>query len=146
MADFEVNDTSISMVGLHFLANPSSSGRRLQRQAQADAVRRIAIEKQAAGREVILLGDWNDYDDETPDHIGSDPISKVMLIGRMMETGDFDDDLVNVAKFINQAERYTAHWDKDNEGDVDEPDELTSIDHTRFADARGYGNEGHDSP
>jgi exonuclease III len=40
-----------------------------------------------------------------------------------------DDDLVNVAVHLNQPDRYTAHWDRNDNDIIDGIQEFSSIDH-----------------
>jgi exonuclease III len=126
-----VGDTKILVVGLHFLAQPNRPDRRLQREAQADAIRSIVQEKRCAGCEVIVLGDFNDYDgaSDALDHVNSAPITNVMLAIKRLDLADPADDLVNAAVFVPKGERFTAFFDQDEDLQVDRPHELTSIDH-----------------
>lgn len=130
-ASFDANGIRFTLIALHFLANPNSESRRLDREAQADAIRQLAAAQRAAGAEIVVLGDFNDYDpdDDSRDHNDSMPISNVLRIIKGMGTFSTDDDLVNVARFIPKATRFTSHFDQDDDDHVDEPHELTSIDH-----------------
>lgn len=62
VAKFDVGGRKIGLVALHFLARPASEDRRPSRQAQADAVRKMAVDLGNGGYDVIVLGDFNDYD------------------------------------------------------------------------------------
>jgi endonuclease/exonuclease/phosphatase family metal-dependent hydrolase len=126
-----VDNTKIALIGLHFLAQPNREDRRLQREAQAEVIRRLASELQAEGYKVIVMGDFNDYDgdENSKDHINSTPISAVLQIVRSMDPNDPSDDLINVASLLAKPNRYTAFWDANDNGIVDFPNELTSIDH-----------------
>ncbi len=126
-----VGDLKVSFIGLHLLAIPNHAGRRFERQAQADAIRSMAVDEQRAGRLVIVWGDFNDYDgaDDARDHLDSTPITDVLARIRAMSPDDPMDNLVNVAAFVPKPMRYTAHYDQDRDDHVDEPRELTSIDH-----------------
>jgi exonuclease III len=130
-AKLTVDNVKIGIVGLHFLAKPNDEGRRLEREAQADAIRQVARELAAQGHRLVVLGDFNDYDGEPAnrDHIDSAPISNVLRIVRELDPTDITDDLVNAASFVPKAQRYTSFWDRNDNGRVDPPDELTSIDH-----------------
>jgi len=130
-ATLNVNGTKIALVGLHFLAIPPSPDRRLPREAQADAIRSLGIELKREGHELVVLGDFNDYDGEADslDHIDSTPITKVLSWIKQMDPGDPTDDLVNVTAFAPKAIRYTAFYDANRNDAVDHPQELTSIDH-----------------
>ncbi|MCC7292121.1 MAG: lamin tail domain-containing protein [Phycisphaerales bacterium] len=131
IARINAGDLKISFIGLHLLAIPNHTGRQFERQAQADAIRSMAVEEQRAGRLLVIWGDFNDYDgaDEARDHVNSTPITDVLARIRAMSSDDPMDDLVNVAAFVPKPMRYTAHYDEDRDGQVDAPRELTSIDH-----------------
>jgi exonuclease III len=130
-ARFVIGSTRIALVALHFLAQPDREDRRFERQAQADAIRRMALDHLHAGYLPVVLGDFNDYDGEenSRDHQQSMPITFVLSSIKAMDPEVPDDDLVNVSSFIPQSDRYTAFWDRNNNRRVDRPRELTSIDH-----------------
>lgn len=119
----------LAMIGIHLVAFPLRSDRVGQRNAQATVVRNRAVSLRNAGYEVVVLGDFNDYDGLDLDHINSTPNSLVLRTIRSMEQTTTADDLVNAAQFVAKANRYTAHWDQDRDGNVDHPNEHTSIDH-----------------
>ena len=50
-----VGDTKILVVGLHFLAQPNRPDRRLQREAQVDAIRSIVISQHLLGTEEVMV-------------------------------------------------------------------------------------------
>lgn len=131
VASFTIDNTKICLISLHFLARPLQNSRKLKREAQADAIRSIAVEKADAACELVILGDFNDYDGEygSRDHISSMPITSVLTIIKRMDPADYADDLVNAASSIPKANRYTAFWDANDNGEIDPPRELTSIDH-----------------
>jgi exonuclease III len=131
IARFTVGNLKFSLIGLHFLAIPLSENRKLERQAQADAIRSIAIEERTAGFLPVMLGDFNDYDGEalSRDDIDSMPISTVLSSIRAMATDSGSDDLVNASSFLPKAGRYTAFFDANQNEQIDMPGEFTSIDH-----------------
>lgn len=126
-----VDNTSMSVIGLHFLAFPLHQGRRLEREAQADAIRTLGRELRGQGHFLVILGDFNDYDGDpaSRDHIDSMPITNVLSSIRGMDPADASDDLTNAAQFVPKAQRYTAFHDANQNDLVDPPRELTSIDH-----------------
>jgi len=121
----------IAIIGAHLLAQPNRLDRLHQRQAQADALRSMAVDQVAAGYQVVLMGDFNDYDGEASsrDHIDSMPITNVLVRLRTVDPGQTSDDLINVASLVPKATRYTSFWDQNDNGFVDSDSELTSIDH-----------------
>ena len=131
IARFDLNGTKIAMIGLHFLSRPLDSKRRFDRQAQADAIRLMAMENRIAGYEVVVLGDFNDFDGDfcCLDHIGSSPITTVLSAIKKMDPSSAFDDLTNVTAFIPKELRYTAFYDRDEDNNIDAPGEYTAIDH-----------------
>lgn len=129
VATFDVGTLRLGLVGLHLLARPNDPRRRGDREAQADAVRRMARELHGQGREVIVLGDFNDLDGETLDAAGERPISEVLSIIRGMDPGRGDDDLFNAAVKLPASRRYTSHADRNGNGRVDGARELSMVDH-----------------
>lgn len=127
-AKFEIDDLKLAVIGLHFLAHPSNVGRRSDRQAQADAIRQLAISFFKDEFNIVALGDYNDFDREVLDINNNAPISTVLRDIKEMNKSNDHDNLINVAKHIPKDRRFTAHWNKDNDGFV-EPSELSSIDH-----------------
>ena len=116
-----------TLIGLHFLARPLDTERAPRREAQAEVIRRLVVAEMAQGREVVVLGDFNDFDDETLDRAGSRPVTDVMARIKAAGPGP-EDDLRNVMAEVPQAERYTALYDR-NRNDVIEEGELSAIDH-----------------
>lgn len=127
-ARLTIGDTPVTLIGLHFLAIPSSGQRAPRREAQAEVIRQLAASEWAAGRAVAVLGDFNDYDADIPDIRGNTPITDVLTI--VKRNGEpAEDDLHNVMADVPQDDRYTSHYDRDGDGMVDAPRELTAIDH-----------------
>jgi len=125
-----VGDTDVTFIGIHLLAQPSNQARKLEREAQADAIRNLAVAQAASGGETVIWGDCNDYDGDCPDVAASTPISTVLSELKEMRTDVTSDDLVGVVcqKQLPQALRYTAWWDKNDDGAA-QANEFTSIDH-----------------
>lgn len=112
----------IAVIGLHLLAYPTDSTRCAEREAQALVAQQIALKYLAAGYEVIILGDLNDYDGVVLDANKSVPTSQVLEI--LKTNGK----LVTTNSWIPQDSRYTNWWDKDNSC-VSTPNEFSMIDH-----------------
>jgi exonuclease III len=134
-AKLSVDNTKIALIGLHFLAFPLNQSRRLEREAQADAMRQVALEFRAQGFRPIVLGDFNDYDGDADsrDHRDNMPVTNVLRNLKAMDPGDPADNLVNASTFVPKAVRYTAFHDANRNGQVDFPNEVTSIDHILLA-------------
>ncbi len=124
----------VTLVGVHFLARPTDPGRKDSREAQAEVIRRLVARETASGRAVVVLGDFNDYDDRTPDIAGNAPITDVLARIKRAGPGP-EDDLMNVMAEVPQRERYTAHWDRNDNEQVDGREELSAIDHVLLSPA-----------
>jgi exonuclease III len=128
-ATLKVGKLKLGLVGLHLIAKPADPKRVADREAQADAIRRMARELKSQGFAVVVWGDFNDYDGQTLDHQNHQPISRVLAWIRGLNPADPHDDLINAASFVEQKQRFTAHADKNGNGKVDGKKELSAIDH-----------------
>jgi endonuclease/exonuclease/phosphatase family metal-dependent hydrolase len=126
----------LGLLGLHLKANPQddySNAKRTGEVAVAGRVLRGEIIKR--GYLPIVLGDLNDYDADVPDRDTSRETSTHVL----RDLKDFDPqrpgpELINVAERIaRQADRYTSHWDWNENHAHDGDDVYTMIDHILVA-------------
>lgn len=132
-ARLTINGIPTTILGVHFLANPSSSDRKPQREAQAEVISKLAQQEAALGRAIVIMGDVNDYDDVTLDRSASVPISNVLKTLKAMSPNQ-NDDLHNIMADVPQINRFSSHWDKNNDK-VATIDELTAIDHLLLSPA-----------
>lgn len=127
-----INGWKLGFFGLHLKSNPSDDYANAKRTAQAALVRRaINSEIVKRGYLPVVLGDLNDYDPdiEDPDDSRSTLTNVVKSIKDYDASSD-GDELVNVAKWIKRkADRYTSHWDWNENGAHDGDDVYTMIDH-----------------
>ena len=126
-ARVDLDGVPTTLIGLHFLARPDDIERKPRREAQAEVIRQLVAREQAMGRSVVVMGDFNDFDETTRDLIGSQPITDVLATIKSAGP-ESNDDLHNVMAEVPQRERFTAHWDRDDGDDVD-TDELSALDH-----------------
>lgn len=132
VARLNVGGRKIALLGVHFLSRPLDTSRLDRRQAQADAALSIAMQLLVDEEfEVVVLGDFNDFDGnaDSLDHDNNSPITTVMSQIRGMDPTDSSDDLVNAASLIAKEQRFTSHFDKNGNSQVEAPGELSSIDH-----------------
>jgi endonuclease/exonuclease/phosphatase family metal-dependent hydrolase len=122
----------LGFFGLHLRSNPQDAYANAKRTGEAAIVRR-AIRSQivARGYVPIVLGDLNDYDPDVPDKDSARGTSTTVL--RDLKDYDVDrsgEELVNVAeRIVRVADRYTSHWDTNENGAHDGDDVYTMIDH-----------------
>ncbi|UCF10197.1 MAG: endonuclease [Candidatus Bipolaricaulota bacterium] len=129
-AEIEILGMPVTVIGVHFLAIPNDRKRASQREAQATVIRRLVREilEGEPRREVILLGDFNDYDREIVDASGSRPISCTFDLLTDLDDEQEGDEMVNLACFVPEEERYTCWYDRDGDGDDDGGDEYSQLD------------------
>lgn len=131
-ARFKIGSLPVTIVGIHFLSQASSTERADKRNAQAEVIRQFVEQESLAGRAVIVTGDFNDYDDIEPDIAGSVPVTKVMETIKKADANNPNDNLINVIKEVPQARRFTGTWDKNRNERIEEG-EFTAIDHMLFS-------------
>ena len=122
----------LGFFGLHLKSNPTDQFSNAKRTAQATLVRRaIHAEIVSRGYTPVLLGDLNDYDPDVPDSDQSRSTKTEVV--KSLKDYDHDsegDELVNAATLISrQADRFTSHWDWNENGAADGDDVFTMIDH-----------------
>jgi len=122
-----VNLGQISLIGAHLLAFPTTPDRCVRREAQATVLRNIAQNERNLGRQVVILGDINDYDRDVLDASDSIPTSRVSILLKYDDSGRKIMDSV-IESVSQQPSRYSSWWDQDNDCIV-EDGELTLIDH-----------------
>lgn len=116
-----------TLIGVHFLARPDDLERKPRREVQAEVIRRFVATESQAGRAVIAIGDFNDFDDATLDIRGSRPITNVIETIKRAGPG-VEDDLLNVLAEVEQRDRFTSFYDRNDNGQI-EVGEFSAIDH-----------------
>ena len=141
----------LGLLGLHLKADPGDNYSNARRMAETEIAGRIIRQEIVErGYLPVVLGDLNDYDPDLPDRDANRSTQTRVLRGMK----DFDaksagDELFNAAeKVVRLADRYTSHWDVNENGTADIGDVYTMIDyvllprslatyHTRTFIARG---------
>jgi len=120
---FKVGSTTIFFVVVHFIAFPTTPDRCAQREAQAMVISNLINTTAPANSEVIIVGDYNDYDGVVLDKNNDMPTSRVLQFLKSSRSP-----LNNVASLVAQTNRYSSWYDM-NENCVVTNNELTTIDH-----------------
>lgn len=126
---FKINGLQIGMISAHLLAIPTDPTRCSEREAQAQVLQEQIYNLISTGYEVIMLGDFNDWDNLIPDLNSNVPISSVLDIlkgNKGMYAGDYE--LKSIGEKINQSERYSEYWDANGDCVVTS-NEFSMIDH-----------------
>ncbi|MEX2309544.1 MAG: endonuclease/exonuclease/phosphatase family protein [Pirellulales bacterium] len=126
----------LGFLGLHLKSNPQDDYSNAKRMGEVAVAQRV-LRGEVTKRDYlpIVLGDLNDYDPDVPDRDTKRDTSTTAL----RDLKDFDSDrpgpeLANVAERITrQADRYTSHWDWNENGAHDGDDVYTMIDHILLA-------------
>lgn len=99
----------VALFGLNLPGPPHDPSACSRREAQAKVVQeRVQVER-AAGLEVVVLGDLNDFDGTYPDLNSHVSRSRVLDLLQDLD-GDGEDDLRNVASLMDASERYSS-WE-----------------------------------
>jgi endonuclease/exonuclease/phosphatase family metal-dependent hydrolase len=130
LTEFVFYDRPTLLVGAHLLAYPEDPTRCAEREAQAQVLQNTIVEYlKNRDTEVIVLGDFNDFDGSVVDANGNLPTSRVLDIlkgAKGDKAGKYL--LKSSAEWILKEERYTDWWDE-NGNCVSGTDEFSMIDH-----------------
>jgi exonuclease III len=140
ITEFKFNGYNIAFIAAHLLAIPTDSMRCAEREAQASVLQDVIYGYISKGYEVIMLGDFNDYDGEVLDINNNKPTSRVLDILKGYQSGLYQ--LYSVAEEITQNERYSDWWDSDNNCKTSSQKDYSMIDHILVTDAirKNIGN------
>jgi exonuclease III len=124
------NTLKVAMISAHLIAIPTDPARCSQREAQAQVLQNVIYYYTSSDWEIIMIGDFNDYDAEIMDLNSNQPISMVLDIIKGLK-GDYAGtyQLSSIAQNISQSERYTDWWDSDNNCDTQSQNDYSMIDH-----------------
>ena len=78
ITEFNFNNIKIALIAAHFIAIPTDSERCAQREGQASVLQQVIMNYININYEIIMLGDFNDYDSEVLDINSHKPKSKVL--------------------------------------------------------------------
>jgi len=136
ITEFKFNGYNVAFIAAHLLAIPTDPARCVQREAQASVLQNVIFGYVNKGYEVIMIGDFNDYDAEVLDVNSNKPTSKVLDILKGYK-GDLSGlyELHNVAEEISQNERYSDWWDSDNNCNTASENDYSMIDHVLVTDS-----------
>jgi exonuclease III len=132
LAFFTVCGTRLGILGLHLKSNPSDAASNAQRGAEVAIAREIVRRDiLARGYVPVVLGDLNDYDPDVPMADASRRTRTTVLRDlKDIDPATAGPELVNAARFIPRvADRYSSHWDVNENGAPDGDDVFTLLDH-----------------
>lgn len=129
ITEFKLNNMNIAFIAAHLLAYPTDATRCAEREAQAQVIQKVIAGYIGRDYEIIMMGDFNDFDGEVLDANNNKPISHVLDIMKG-NVGDYAGkyQLHSVAETMTQSSRYSDWWDQNSNG-VSSPNEFSMIDH-----------------
>lgn len=135
ITEFQWAGENVAFISAHFIAIPTDPARCAQREAQAAVIQAVIAEYVSREWEIVMIGDFNDYDAEVVDLNGDKPISFVLDILKGLY-GDYAGKyrLHNIAETIVQSERYSDWWDSDNNCNTASQKDYSMIDHILVSD------------
>eukprot|EP00933_Yihiella_yeosuensis_P026830 TRINITY_DN20843_c0_g1_i2.p1 TRINITY_DN20843_c0_g1~~TRINITY_DN20843_c0_g1_i2.p1 ORF type:complete len:209 (-),score=28.40 TRINITY_DN20843_c0_g1_i2:189-815(-) len=116
------------IIGVHLKAYPTKPDACHQREGQATVIRKLVKSALEAGKHVVVLGDFNDFDPDLRIPQGEKPTSSVLRMIKDVD-GDGISELWNVAEAVPYSERYSNWHDKDRDRRYDTSNEKSMIDH-----------------
>ena len=136
ITEFEFGGMNIAFIAAHLVAIPTEASRCAQREAQASVLQTVIADYIQNDYEIIMLGDFNDFDAEVPDLNSDKPTSMVLDILKGYKgdhAGKYE--LYNIAETITQSNRYSDWWDSDNNRGTSSNNDYSMIDHILVTDA-----------
>jgi exonuclease III len=135
ITEFQFNGYNVAFIAAHLLAIPTDPARCAQREAQASVLQNVIFGYVNKGYEVIMIGDFNDYDAEVLDMNSNNPTSRVLDILKGYQ-GDLSGlyELHNVAEEIVKDQRFSDWWDSDNNCNTASQQDYSMIDHVLVTD------------
>ena len=142
ITEFSFGNMNVALVGAHFLAMPTDPERCAKREAQAAIIREIVVEYRKKEYEIIIMGDFNDYDSEILDINNHFPTSRVLNIVKYGARSEKKEEsrstlseyLVSCEEMVQKSERYSLWWDENGDGKV-ESSEFAMIDYVLLSPA-----------
>lgn len=136
ITEFEFGGMNIAFIAAHLVAIPTEASRCAQREAQASVLQTVIADYIQNDYEIIMLGDFNDFDAEVSDLNSDKPTSMVLDILKGYK-GDYAGkyELYNIAETIPQNSRYSDWWDSDNNCNTSSNNDYSMIDHILVTDA-----------
>ena len=130
ITEFNISNIKVAFISAHLLAYPTDPERCAEREAQAMILQSIIAGYVSRNYEVIMLGDFNDFDYEILDINSNKPISYVLDILKGLY-GDYKDKylLHSVAESIEQQYRFSDWYDSDNNCNTDSIKDYSVLDH-----------------
>jgi exonuclease III len=135
ITEFAFYGLQVAFISAHLVAIPTEPTRCSQREGQAAVLQEVIVGYLDRNYEVIMIGDFNDYDGDILDMNGNKPTSRVLDILKG-SAGDHAGlyQMTNIAADIAQKERYSDWWDSDDNCATSSKNDYSMIDHILVTD------------
>ena len=135
ITEFKLGTYNVALIAAHLLAMPTDPTRCAEREAQATVLQNIIFNYTNKGYEVIMMGDFNDFDGEIPDINNNKPTSIVLDILKGNK-GNYGGQykLNTISENIEQKNRYSDWYDSDNNCNTSSQKDYSVIDHILVTD------------
>jgi exonuclease III len=135
ITEFVFNRMNVAMISAHLIAYPTDPSRCVQREAQAMVLQGIIFGYINRDYEIIMLGDFNDFDGKVLDVNNNIPTSQVLDILKG-NYGDYSGKyaLHSIAETIVQKDRFSDWYDSDNNCNTASSKDYSMIDHILVSD------------
>jgi len=127
ITEFILNEMHIALISAHLIAIPTDPIRCAQREGQAMVLQKIIMNYITKDYEIIMMGDFNDFDEKVLDVNNDKPKSQVLDILKGINTGKYE--LYSIAETITQDKRYSDWYDSDNNCNTASIKDYSMIDH-----------------
>jgi hypothetical protein len=127
ITEFNFNNMDVAFISAHLIAIPTEASRCAQREGQAVILQSIIADYIGRNYEVIMMGDFNDFDGTVLDVNSNKPTSQVLDILKGQYTGKYQ--LFSVAETVPQNQRYSDWYDSDNNCNTQSSKDYSMIDH-----------------
>jgi len=107
ISKFYINGMNVIIIGIHLKSNPNDSERCAIREGQAIIIQKIILEYYN-NYEIIVIGDFNDFDNEIRDYKNNKPNSKVLdIVKGNAGYNTINYKLYSTTEFIEKSKRYS---------------------------------------
>jgi len=130
ITEFNFDNMNVALIAAHLLAMPNDPKRCAEREAQATILQNVIMSYISKGYEIIVIGDFNDFDEEVIDLKKNKPNSQVVDILKGYK-GKFSGKykLYNVSENIEQSQRYSNYHDSDKNQNTYSKNDFSLIDY-----------------
>jgi exonuclease III len=126
---------NVAFITAHLIAYPTDPSRCVQREAQAMVLQTVIFDYINRDYEIIMMGDFNDFDGKVLDVNNNMPTSQVLdILKGNYGTYSGKYSLHSIAETIVQKERFSDWYDSDSNCNTASSKDYSMIDHILVTD------------